>query len=190
MRRNPLLILALAAVLLAAGCGDFGTVEQGLVVAATGDQLTLILDSDPGGAPVYDRLPPVTVRVPQDPSQMGPAPSAGGLIQLDTAAGKVTVFVAASQKLETIPVEVLERQGDVYPDSPAVAEAHVPVIDKAAKTVKLYSPRTREMVTLSVPEQYLDLSAETWTAGDEVRYYFKDPGQALRMMNVSDTEIS
>ncbi len=173
-----------------AGCGGFGQVEQGLVISSSGDELTLILDSNPTGEAVFDRLPPVTVEIPQQPSQMGPTPDAGKLIDLDTTAKTATVFDPSAQKPLTIEFELVDRSGGVYPDDVRVQRADLPTIDHAAKTVTLYSPRTRELVTIAVPDQYLALPEDVWKAGDVVRYYFKDPGQALRMMNVSKTRVS
>jgi hypothetical protein len=34
------------------------------------------------------------------------------------------------------------------------------------------------------------MPADTWRAGDVVRYYYKDPAQALRLMNVTRTDLS
>jgi hypothetical protein len=31
---------------------------------------------------------------------------------------------------------------------------------------------------------------DTWKIGDEVRYYYKDPAQALRLMNVTRTDLN
>jgi len=183
------LTLVAGTMLLLAGCGDFGQVEQGLVVATEGNVLTLILDSNPRGDASYDRTPAVTVRIPEDTDQMGPAPAAGKLVKLDTEASEVTVYNAAEQRLITIGFELVEREGGVYPDDARVAASGAPKVDAANRTVTLYSPRTRELVTITVPDEYLSLPADTWQSGDEVRYYFRDPAQALRMMNVSQTRI-
>lgn len=181
--------LAAASVLFLAGCGGFGRVEQGLVVASGGDELTLILDSNPGGAPRYDRVPPARVRIPADPSQMGPAPDPGKLVDLDTAAGQATIFDASAGKLVKVPFTVIERAGNVYPDDRRVRGRRLPRVDAAARRVTLYSHRTLELVTIEAPAEFLSLPEDSWKMGDEVRYYFKQPDQALRMMNVSDTKI-
>jgi hypothetical protein len=34
------------------------------------------------------------------------------------------------------------------------------------------------------------MPADTWKTGDEIRYYFRDPAQALRMMNVTRTDLN
>jgi hypothetical protein len=34
------------------------------------------------------------------------------------------------------------------------------------------------------------MPAGTWQAGDVVRYYYKEPGRALRLMNVTRTDLS
>jgi hypothetical protein len=41
----------------------------------------------------------------------------------------------------------------------------------------------------AVPDEIFGLPADCWRTGDEVRYYYKDPGQALRMMNITKTDI-
>ena len=46
-----------------------------------------------------------------------------------------------------------------------------------------------EQTTFSVPDEYFALPANTWDAGDEVRIYFKETGKALRLMNISKTDI-
>ncbi len=182
-------MLAALAVTLLAGCGDFGEVEQGIVVQSDGERLTMVLDSNPGDAR-YDRVPPVVVAIPEKASQMGPTPEAGGLISLDTQAQTLTVYNAATKDLLTIPFELVDLQTGVFPDDSRVADSGAPKIDAAAGTVTLYAPRTRELATIKVAPEYLTLPAETWKAGDEVRYYYKNPAQALRMMNVSKTNVS
>lgn len=181
---------ALAALaLVTASCGGFGRVEQGITIdydAAAG-VVTLILESAPGESR-YDRLPPVRVRIPEDPRQMGPAPAAGKLLGLD--GDQLAIFNAAEQRIETLPYRLVDKTGNVYPDDSRLASENLPAVDRARGTVRLYSPKTREILTISVPPQYLALPADTWRFGDEVRYYFKTPGQALRMMNVSRTKLS
>lgn len=189
--------LMFAAVFLAAtwtGCGKLGQVEQGLVVGynPSAGVLTLILDSnytDPGN-PRYDRLPPVDVQMPEDPKQTGPAPDAGGLVRLDTSASEVVVYDASARRLRTIRFDLVSKADGVYADDRRVAEAGVPRIDRENGTVTLYSPRTRELATISVPADILAFPEDTWKSGDEVRYYFKNPAQALRLMNVSKTKIT
>ena len=73
------LLLACAPVLFSLGCSDFGKVEQGRVIAFDSQHglVTVILDSAATTKkPKYDVLPPITVKIPADPEEMGPA--AGG----------------------------------------------------------------------------------------------------------------
>jgi hypothetical protein len=183
---------ALAAWLL--GCSGFGRVEQGRTVAYDPERglVTLILDSNPGepGKPRYDRLPPATFRVPSDRSQMGPAPRAGMLLSIDAAEGRALVFDAASQGVRTVPFTVVERRDGVAADDPRVASVRLPKVDRAANTITLYAPRQGRLLTVSVAPEYLALPDNTWAWGDEVRYYYKDPGQALRLMNVTRTDVT
>ena len=186
--------LTLTALAGALGCGGFGKVNQGRVVAWDAEKglVTLILDSNnrEPGKPRYDVLPPVTVRLPEDPAAMGPVPQAGGLIELDIRNRKAVIFEAASQSLKAIPLETLELVENVGRDDPRVARVRFPVVDRAKKVITLYWAKKRQLITFAVPEECLGLPASTWIMGDEVRYYFKDPGQALRMMNVTKTEVS
>ena len=46
----------------------------------------------------------------------------------------------------------------------------------------IYSRRKKILLTFAVPDEYLALPDDTWKSGDEVRYYYKQPGQALRLM--------
>lgn len=180
---------AAALLCVAASCGGFGRVEQGIAIdydAAAG-VVTLILESAPGESR-YDVLPPVQVRIPEDPRQMGPAPAAGKLLRVGE--GKLAIFNASEGRIETIPYRLVDKTGNVYPDDARLAREGLPAIDQGRGTVRLYSPKTREILTISVPPQYLALPADTWRFGDEVRYYFKTPGRALRMMNVSRTRLS
>lgn len=189
IRMHWLQILVLAIAGTAVSCGELGQVEQGLAIEydAPRGLVTLITDSNPSGEPRYDVLPAVTVRIPQDPSQMGPEPAAGMLLDLDTASGTVVVYDPNAEALKNIPFSVVESSGGVYPDDGRVTGTDLPVINTGQSTVTFYSPRTLELLTIKVAPEFLSLQAECWRSGDEIRYYFKDPNQALRMMNVTKT---
>ena len=186
MRTRTLLTAALA--LAMAGCTQFGQVNQGRVVAFDREKgvVTLVSDSnykEPGN-PKFDVLPAVTIRVPENPAEMGPPPEAGKLLALDLAAGRIVVFDPNSGGLRNIPIRLVDRRENARREDLAA----LPAVDRAAGTVGVAVKNA--IVTLSVPAEYLSLPADTWKAGDEVRYYYKDPGQALRLMNVTRTDIS
>ena len=63
-------------------------------------------------------------------------------------------------------------------------------MDRTRKTIAVYSPRDRKLLVFAVPEEYYAMPDDTWKIGDEVRYYYKDPTRALRMMNVSKTDLN
>ncbi len=176
-----------------AGCAEFGKVNQGKVIDYDAQKgvVTLIQDSnykEPGN-PKYDVLPPIIVQVPDDPKQMGPAPRAGKLMSLDSQKRQVVVFDSATQSFKSIEYKLIEQQDNVFRDDARVAGASFPVVDRSRKTIAVYLPRRRQLVTFSVPEEYLALPVDTWKAGDEIRYYYKNPGKALRLMNVSRSEV-
>ena len=179
--------------LVVAGCGQLGKVDQGRVIQfeAQSGVVTLIRDSnysDPSH-PKYDVLPPVTVRIPTDPSAMGPAPQAGQLVRLDMASKVAVVFDSSRQKLEAIRFTVLETSGNVLNTDDRVTNGNLPQVDSGQRAVTLYSPQTKEIVKISVPAEFSSLPAAAWKSGDEVRYYYKQPGQAIRMMNVTRTKV-
>lgn len=121
---------------------------------------------------------------------MGPAPLAGQLIRLDLAAKTAVIFNPSSQKMDAIRFTVLETSGDVATTDDRITSGKLPQIDSEHRAVTLYSPATKEIVKISVPAEFAALPAEAWKAGDELRYYYKEPGQALRMMNVTRTKVS
>lgn len=183
-------IVAIALV----SCGGLGQVEQGLVVdydAATG-VMTVVTDSTLGGpeGPRYDAMPAKTVHVPEDSSQMGPLPEAGGLLAIDAAGATAVVYDRAAGALRTVPFTLVELTDNVFADDPRVGHAELPKVDPSSGAVTFYSPRTRQILTINLPAEYRSLESECWRSGDEVRYYFKDPTQALRVMNISKTTVS
>ena len=183
-----------ASLAVFAGCGGFGRVNQGQVVEyqrSTG-LLTVIGDSnyrDPAN-PRFDVLPPVTIRVPQEPREMGPEPAAGKLLGLDYANRRAVVFDAATESLRTVEYTLISQQSDVYSGDARVSHTRFPVVDRNSKTITVYSSRDRRLVVFAVPEEYYAMPDDTWRIGDEVRYYYKDPARALRLMNVSKTDLS
>jgi hypothetical protein len=190
---NRLALAALFSLLFLPAC-QFGRVNQGRVIAFDRAKglVTLITDSnyaDPA-KPKFEALPPISVRIPADPNDMGPEPAAGLLMELDCGRQQAVIFDAAAGRFRTVAFTLLEKSDDVSPNHRRVAGIHFPVIDRAARAITVYLPAQRRLVRLSVAEEDLSLPQESWRAGDDVRYYYRDPAQALRLMNVTKTEIS
>lgn len=188
--RSLLLALVVALSFGLAAC-DFGTVDQGRTVAfdkKTG-VITIVQDVK------HDQLNPdysgavVTFKIPTDPAEMGPEPVAGGRLKLDVEKKQVVIYNAASKAVQTVPVEMLDVKRDIGRDNDLVRGKTFPVIDKAKGTVTEYSARQRLVATFKVPEDMMNMPPETWEAGNEVRIYFKQPGVALRLMNITKTNI-
>lgn len=187
-----LTLITLLPLALVMGCGEMGKVDQGRVIAF--DQakgiVTLIQDkkAEPG-APDYNTLPPHTYTIPTDPREMGPEPKPGNRMKLDAKAKEITLFDAATQSFKVIPYTLIDQREGIGRDNPLVRGKSFPIIDKEKKTITEYSSRQRLLVTFSVPDELLNLPPETWEAGDEVRIYYKEPGKALRLMNITKTDI-
>jgi len=185
-------LLAIPLLIGALGCGDLGRVDQGRAVAFDKGQGTVTFIRDAStklGQPDYSVLPPVTYRIPTDRKEMGPDPEAGLRMSLDLQAGEVVVYDPASQGFQTIPFNLVEKKEKVEKDDSQVAGKTFPLLDDAKKTVTIYSGRQKTLVTFSLADEFFSLPPKTWVAGDEVRVYFKEPGKALRLMNVSKTDI-
>jgi hypothetical protein len=64
------------------------------------------------------------------------------------------------------------------------------VVDRARKTITLYAAKDRTLITFAASDDLLAMPGDTWRAGDVIRFYYKDPGRALRLMNVTQTDLS
>jgi len=183
--------LALLPAILLLGCGDTGKVDQGRVVAFDKAKWTVTIIRDKGepGKPDYSVLPPVTYSLPKNPSEMGPEPKAGMRMSLDTAKKVITIFDPSTQGFKKIDYTLIDQKENVEKTDPLVADKKFPVIDQAKKAITVYSGRQKILTTFTPPEEYFALPANTWDAGDEVRIYYKEPGQARRFMNVTKTDI-
>lgn len=189
-RTNTAAVILLAAL---AGCGNFGRVNQGQVIdydRASG-LVTLIGDSnyrDPAH-PRFDILPPVTIHTPEDRAEMGPEPEPGKLLQLDWQNHRVLIYDTGGS-IRSVSYAAVSEQDGVQPNDPRLGKAAYPIVDRDRKLITSYFPRYRKLLVFSVPAEYLDLPGDTWKMGDEIRYYYKNPQWALRLMNVSKTDLN
>jgi len=187
-----LCVMALLPLALALGCGELGKVDQGRVIEYDKAKgiVTLIQDkkAEPG-KPDYNTLPPHIYSIPTDPKEMGPAPKAGNRMKLDMDKKVITIYDPETKAFKDIPFKVLDQKTGLGKDNPLVKNKTFPVIDREKKTITEYSGRQRLLVTFSVADEYFNLPEDAWEAGDEVRIYYKEAGKALRLMNISKTDI-
>lgn len=191
-------VLAILPLILIFGCGELGKVDQGRVIEYDEGKgtATLIRDmkADPKN-PDYTHLPPFTYELPKDPGEMGPAPKAGKRMKLDTKKRQITIFDNATQDFKTIDYTLIDQKENVAKDDLLVYDAAAdqpkkfPVVDREKKTIAIYSKRQKIYTVFSLPDEYFALPDDTWTAGDEVRIYYKEEGKARRFMNISKTDI-
>lgn len=189
-----LLILPVAFI---TGC-EYGKVDQGRVVKMDRDKgvVTLIRDANNDSQnPDYTHLPAHAYTIPKNPKEMGPEPKAGLRMKLDTKKNEIVIYDPASQKFKTIPYTLIDQKEHVAKEDPVVWDAaqkkakKFPAVDKDKKTITIYSGRQKILTTFSLPDEYFSLPESTWDAGDEVRIYYKEEGKALRLMNISKTDI-
>lgn len=193
-------VAALTLVTAMSGCSkdQFGKVEQGRVIAFDKDKKEAIMIQDSSLdslKPVYDVLPPVAFKLPEDPNEIGAEPKPGQRLRLDTDKKVIVIYDNSTKKIETIPINVVDLQQPIEKDHPMVFDKaenkakKFPAIDKDKKTITVYSGRQKMLCSFSVPDNYFSYPPSTWDAGDEVRVYFKTAGQSLRFMNISRTDI-
>lgn len=180
------------------GCAEFGTVDQGRAIEFDKEKgiVTLIRDvKHDAKNPDYSFLPPVTYQKPINPQEMGADPKAGYRMKLDTKKKQIVIFDKAAQNFKTIDYVSIDEQENIDRNHPLVYDKvtekakKFPAVDRDKKQITIYSPRQKILVTISVPAEYFALPDYTWDSGDEVRIYFKEPGKALRLMNISKTDI-
>ncbi|MBF0411271.1 MAG: DUF4881 domain-containing protein [Desulfamplus sp.] len=192
MRRFIGLALAVVLVMVITGCNDEGKVIQGRVIAYDKENKKVTFIEDKSiikGKPEYTLLPPVVFTTPEDKNEMGAHPSVGQRMKLDVDKNTINIFDTATQQFKEIAYTLIERKDNVSKDSPLVRDKKFPIVDKNAKSIQIFSKRQKILVTFSLPEEYFSLPDETWAAGDEVRIYYKEPGKALRMMNITTTDL-
>ena len=192
--RNLMLMLAMAfSVALLTGCNFDGGVEQGRCVAfdATAKTLTIVVDV------THDQFNPHysggthTFKLPVESKDMGPTPSVGGRLMIDLAKNTVLIYDQKTNSVRELAVQFTDVEKNVGSDSPKVKGKTFPIIDKDQQTVTVYSGRQKSLITFKIPAEAQDYPAYVWTAGDEMRIAYRnaDKAQAMRIMNVSKTNI-
>ncbi|WP_165174473.1 DUF4881 domain-containing protein [Desulfovibrio sp. ZJ369] len=186
------LALALSFALLTA-CDFDGGVEQGRCVAfdPTARTLTIVVDVN------HDQFNPHysggvhTFKLPPEARDMGPLPDVGGRLMINLAKSEVLIYDPSAKSVEVVPVEFTDVEKNIKKNHPKVAGKTFPVIDREQSTVTVYSTRLNALVTFRVPADLLDLPPYSWTAGNEMRiaYRNEDKSQAMRIMNVTKTDI-
>ncbi|MCX8027472.1 MAG: DUF4881 domain-containing protein [Thermodesulfovibrionales bacterium] len=194
MKRILTIFFIFTSILLLLGCNvKLGEVDQGRVIEFDKNEWSVVLIQDKNydqpGNPAYEVLPPHKYFLPKDPAEMGPEPTAGYRMKLDLEKNKIVIFDPTIQNFRAIDIKVIEKKEKIGRDDPLVKGKKFPIIDKEKKTVTVYSSRQKLLSTFQVPDEYINYPEKTWVAGDEVRVYYKEPGKALRFMNITKTDI-
>jgi len=186
-----------------AGCGEYGKVEQGRTVAFDKEKgiVTIIVDSntDPSKQPNYSVLPSHEYILPADPVERGADPTPALRMNLDVDNKTITMYNPTTKAFEVLSFEVVEDHKDVdqrrrHPlvwDSATGKARPFPVVEAANKTVTIYSRRQLRLTTIKLSDaDFGKYKEKDWNSGDEVRIYYKEPGKALRFMNITKTDIT
>lgn len=192
--RNLVLMLAMAfSVALLTGCNFDGGVEQGRCVAfdPAAKTLTIVVDV------THDQFNPHysggthTFKLPANPIDMGPEPAVGGRLMIDLAKNTVLIYDQKTNSVRELPVQFTDVEKNVGANHPKVKGKTFPIIDKEQQTVTVYSVRQKALITFKAPADAQDYPPYVWTAGNEMRIAYRnaEKGQAIRIMNVSKTNI-
>jgi hypothetical protein len=192
------MLLAALPVVFLAGCVDYGKVDQGRTVAVDKEKKTVTFIRDKANdakKPDYTYLPALTYTFPTNPAEMGQEPKAGLRMKLDADKGLVVLYDPKKQNFDNVKVQIVDKQEGIDSKHPLVYDAaaekakQFPAVDKDKKIVTIYSGRQKLLVSFIPPDEYMSLPAAAWDSGDEVRVYYKEEGKALRLMNVTKTDI-
>ena len=192
--RNLMMMLVMVfSIALLTGCNFDGGVEQGRCVAfdPAAKTLTIVVDV------THDQFNPHysggthTFKLPVDSIDMGPTPTVGGRLMIDLTKNSVLIYDQKANGTREVAVQFTDVEKNVGSDHPKVKGKTFPVIDKEQQTVTVYSGRQKSLITFKVPADAMDYPAYVWTAGDEMRIAYRnaEKGQAMRIMNVSKTNI-
>ena len=198
----PLLLVLIGLSLT--GCGEYGKVEQGRTVAfdktTTPPTAWIIQDSGIDDKhPQYTVLPAHPFQAPLDAGEMGAEPFAALRVKLDVENKIITMYNPESKQFDKLPFDLIEnhenvsvrRQHPLVYDSTTGKARKFPVINEAERTITIYSVRQQILSTIKLSEaDFGKYQGEQWDAGDEVRVYYKEPGKALRFMNVTKTDFT
>lgn len=191
-------LLLIATLALAAGCTEFGKVEQGRAVGfdKKANTVTLIRDvsADAKNAS-YTGIPPLVMSLPTVTDEMGPDPRVGYLLTSDYYEGKFSIYDPSTKTIKTLVLPKISLQEGVGKDHPLLIDPasgkvkSFPVIDKSRGTVTIYNSGRGLLGTYTLTPEAADLPELAFKQGDIMRAYYKKEGVANRMMNVSQTDI-
>lgn len=183
--------LAATLVLGGLGCGDLGKVDQGRVIAFDNAKATVTFINDVKHDPTNPDYSgaPMTFALPTDPMERGEDPKAGKRMKLDAKTREITIYDPGTKSMKKITYTLIDQKEGVVKDDPLVKGKKFPLVEKDKKAITIYSGRQKILTTFSLPDEYFALPDDTWEAGDEVRVYYKEPGKALRFMNITRTDI-
>ena len=187
------LVACLAATLVLGGfgCGELGKVDQGRVIAFDNAKATVTFINDVKHDPANPDYSgaPMTFSLPTDPADRGEDPKAGKRMKLDAKTREIVIYDTGTQSMKKITYTLIDQKEKVGKDDPLVKGKKFPLVEKDKKAITIYSGRQKLLTTFSLPDEYFALPEDTWEAGDEVRVYYKEPGKALRFMNITRTDI-
>ena len=192
--RRWIITLIFVPLLIVIGCKEEEKVDRGRVIAFDRfkGKITLIRDKKFDlQYPDNSQLAAVSYDLEKGFFEIEPKITVGLRIKLDIENSQIIIYDPASQNFKTIKYTLLDKKERIALDNPLVFDAdnqklkNFPIVDRERKMITVYSRRQQILMTFTLPEKYFALPDYTWSAGDEVRVYYKENGKALRLVNIT-----
>lgn len=185
MKRLVLVMGCLCALVCAMAVGAWAEDKevQGRCVAADKEKMTVTILKDAKKdmqSPDY-QVPALVFALTPDMA----LPKAGKRIKLDAKKNQILIFDDAAGAIKTIDYTLAEQKEGVEPDNALVAGKKFPIVDKAAKTVSVYSKRQKILTVFALPEAYAASADSLWDNGDELKISYSEDGKAAKLENLS-----
>ena len=193
--RRWIITLIFVPLLIVIGCKEEEKVDWGRVIAFDRfkGKITLIRDKKFDlQYPDNSQLTAVSYDLEKGFFEIEPKITVGLRIKLDIENSQIIIYDPASQNFKTIKYTLLDKKERIALDNPLVFDAdnqklkNFPIVDRERKMITVYSRRQQILMTFTLPEKYFTLPDYTWSAGDEVRVYYKENGKALRLVNITN----
>lgn len=142
----------------------------------TKNTISIIKDFNNNKANPDFQLPLLTYSLPE-----GTTAKEGKRIKLDLNENKLKYYDDTTNSLKTIDFKLVEKKENIQPLDRIVVGEKFPAIDKAKKTVTIYSKRQKVLTVISVDDNALSLPEKIYDSGDDIKVTVGEPGKAVKI---------
>lgn len=140
------------------------------------NQIRIIRDMNNDKAKPDFQLPIQTFTIPENTVVKD-----GLRIKLDLQDNKLKYYDEATDAIKVLDFQLISKKENVLPLDKEVVGEKFPAIDKAKKTVTIYSKRQKLLTVISVQDEVLELPLKVFDSGDDVKITTVEPGKAAKI---------